>query len=150
MADLAKLLDVATVVDAASDSAVLGASVTAFMLGGLWYSPLLFGNMWFNLSFPGRKMEEVMADGHPILPYAVAMLTSILSAAALKVILPASVQADPVEAAKAGAILGTYFAFFSLSVTYLFASRPKGLIFIDGLYHVVRLAILAAVLAVLA
>jgi hypothetical protein len=28
---------------------ILAATVTAFLLGGLWYSPFLFGNVWQRL-----------------------------------------------------------------------------------------------------
>jgi Protein of unknown function (DUF1761) len=44
-----------------NDWAVLVAAVVAFVMGGLWYSPLLFGKAWVKL----RGMDSAQAAGTP-------------------------------------------------------------------------------------
>ena len=44
--------------------AVLVASVVGFMLGGLWYSNVLFGKTWITLmGFTDQKMEDMKKQG---------------------------------------------------------------------------------------
>jgi hypothetical protein len=44
--------------------AVLGAAVVAFVMGGLWYSPLLFGKAWAKL----RGIDSIGAGGTQMRP----------------------------------------------------------------------------------
>ena len=34
----------------------------AVFLGSLWYSPVLFGNIWVRLTFPGKRPEDIKPD----------------------------------------------------------------------------------------
>ena len=54
--------------------AVLLAAVSSFLLGGLWYSPVLFGRLW-NTANNGPKHE-----GHPAKVFGVSFAFSLLAA----------------------------------------------------------------------
>ena len=55
--------------------AILVAAVSSFLLGGLWYSPVLFGNAW------NRENGGVPPAGHPARVFGVALLFSLVAAA---------------------------------------------------------------------
>lgn len=56
--------------------AVFLAALSSFMLGGLWYSPVLFGNMW-NTENGGEKQA-----GHPAKVFGISFVFSLAAAAA--------------------------------------------------------------------
>ena len=44
--------------------AVLSAAIISMVLGGLWYSPLLFGNIWMKeMNINKKKVEEMKKKG---------------------------------------------------------------------------------------
>lgn len=55
--------------------AVLVAAVAAFLAGGLWYSPILFGKMWMHLT---GKTEQDMKKGNVGMSYLLAFLFTLL------------------------------------------------------------------------
>src|SRR6185436_12940215 len=73
-----------TVGEAVNSWAVLLAAVSSFMLGGLWYSPALFGRIW-NAENGGQKHE-----GHPAKVFGISFVFSLVAAAAFAVWLGAS------------------------------------------------------------
>ena len=110
--------------------AVLLAAASSFLLGGLWYSPALFGNAW-NTANGGPKQE-----GHPAKVFGISIAFSIVAAVCFAWWLG---PAPPLEAAlKAGALAGLGFVATSFGINYQFAQRPFVLWLIDGGYHAVQ------------
>jgi len=108
--------------------AVLAAAVSSFLLGGLWYSPLLFLKPW-NAAM-GRTEED---NGHPAKVFGLSFAFSFLSAYVFATLL----GPNPVlsEAVRAGLLVGIGFVGMSFGINYQFANRPPSALFIDGGYH---------------
>jgi hypothetical protein len=108
--------------------AVLAAAVSSFLLGGLWYSPLLFLKPW-NAAM-GRTEED---NGHPAKVFGLSFVFSFLSAYIFATLLGPSPVLS--EAVRAGLLVGIGFVGMSFGINYQFANRPLSALFIDGGYH---------------
>jgi len=121
--------------------AVLLAALSSFLLGGLWYSPALFGRMW-NAENGGEKQA-----GHPAKVFGISFLFSLVAAAAFGYWLGAS---PSIEAAlKAGLLAGVGFVACSFGINYQFAQRSFKLWLIDGGYHAVQFVVFGLVFGLL-
>ena len=112
--------------------AVSVAAVAAMLLGGIWYSPILFGKRWRELvSTPGEG-----EPGNPAVIYGGAFVLMLLGSA----VFHAFLGPDPEFAFAAGVGLAAGFAWAagSLWVSYLFEGRPRGLYLINGGFHVLQ------------
>ena len=88
--------------------AVLVAGIVIFMLGGLWYSPVLFAKKWIALQ---NKTEEQMraeaASANMPLMYASAFLTGLIIAWAMAMVF-AHIANDMEMNVAHGALLGRF------------------------------------------
>jgi len=120
--------------------AVLAATLWAFVLGGLWYSPLMFYKPW--LGALGGDEAALRAGAGRVFAGAIAC-------AAI-----ASVNLAFFIGPKDGVAFGAFAGFAAgfgwvatgLCTTYLFERRPARLILIDAGYHVVSLTGMGALL----
>lgn len=119
--------------------AVLAAAASAFALGGLWYGPL-FLKPWSRAA----GMDPNAAPGHPAKVFGTAFFCSLLAAAAMAFILPAS--AGALQGAMLGLLVGFFFVAMSFGINYAFSQRPMLLWLIDGGYHVVQFALYGLIL----
>lgn len=118
--------------------AVLVAAVSSFVLGGLWYSPVLFGRLW------NRENGGVPQAGHPARVFGVAFLFSLVAAAAFAWFLGAE---PPLERALlAGLMAGFGIAAACFGINYQFAQRSMVLWGIDGGYHTVQFVVFGVIL----
>ena len=118
--------------------AVLLAAVSSFMLGGLWYSPALFGRAW-----NAENGGQVQA-GHPAKVFGISFAFSLIAAIAFAAWVGA---APPLETAvKAGALAGIGFVATSFGINYQFAQRSFKLWLIDGGYHAVQFILFGVIL----
>lgn len=65
--------------------AVLIAALANFFFGALWYSPILFGNVWSKLNFGDVDMEEVKKKVNMGYTMGMAFVTTFITAFALSV-----------------------------------------------------------------
>jgi hypothetical protein len=139
--------------------AVLVAGIVIFLLGGLWYSPILFSKRWLALQ---NKTEEQMraeaATANMPLMYASAFITGLIIAAVLALIL-AHIARDPAVAEPGGgistahgAIIGfTCWLGFAATTSYataMFSGKPRQLWLIDSAYNLVSFVLAGIILAV--
>ena len=118
--------------------AVLVAAVSSFLLGGLWYSPALFGRVWTAANNTPKQ------SGHPAKVFGISFAFSLLAAVCFAVWLG---PAPPIETAlKAGALAGFGFVAASFGINYQFAQRPFVLWLIDGGYHTVQFVLFGLIL----
>ena len=110
--------------------AVLLAAVSSFMLGGLWYSPALFGTAW------NAENGGVEQTSHPAKVFGVSFLFSLIAAVAFAYWLGPAPALE--TALKGGALVGLGLVATSFGINYQFAQRSAKLWLIDGGYHVVQ------------
>jgi len=108
--------------------AVLAAAVSSFVLGGLWYSPMLFLKPWNKAM--GRSEDD---NGHPARVFGLGFVYALVAAIVFAMLLgPTPVLS---EAWKAGLLVGFGFVAMSFGINYQFANRPIVAWLIDGGYH---------------
>ncbi|MBW3566819.1 MAG: DUF1761 domain-containing protein [Proteobacteria bacterium] len=112
--------------------AVLAAAVSAFVLGGLWYSPRVFGKVWMR---EAGMTEEKAVQGHPAKVFGGAFVLSLLAAGAFALFIG---QIAWQEATLYGFMAGLFWVASSFGINYLFAQRSLKLWLIDGGYHTVQ------------
>jgi len=114
--------------------AVLAAALSAFVLGGLWYSPVLFAKKW--MAYNGIECAEgEKPKGNMGVIFGGAFLLSVVAAYLFALIVMFD---DWKGGAIAGALTGFGFAATSFGISYLFEQRPLGLWLINGGYHVLQ------------
>ncbi|MFD2368398.1 DUF1761 domain-containing protein [Pseudoduganella sp. GCM10020061] len=118
--------------------AVVLAAVSSFMLGGLWYSPVLFGRAW------NEENGGVPTAGHPAKVFGVSFVFSLVAALAFASLLgPAPALA---HALGMGLLVGFACVAASFGINYQFANRSFKLWLIDGGYHTAQFLLFGLVL----
>jgi hypothetical protein len=120
---------------------VLVAAFSGFILGGLWYSPVMFLNQWKKAANNPNMGEE---SGHSPWVFVFALMMNLMTASAMEHFLPAG--ATMIEAVRTALMLSIFFVFSSFGVTYSFSDKNMLLLLIDSLYHVVKMVIFAIIL----
>lgn len=122
--------------------AVLLAALSAFVLGGLWYSPALFAKAWMRLN---GFDEEKLKQGAPMgLIFGGAFLMNLIAAYAFAWFLGPHPAIKP--AAIAGFVTGLCLVTASFGLNYLFERRPLGLWLINGGYFTIQFTLYGAIL----
>jgi len=118
--------------------AVLAAAASSFLLGGIWYSKALFGEIWLRDS--GTSEQQ----GHPAKVFGISFVFSLIAATAFALFLG---PAPPLsEAVISGLLVGLCFVATSFGINYQFAQRSLTLLAIDGGYHTGQFLLLGVVL----
>jgi hypothetical protein len=122
--------------------AVLAAAISAFVIGGLWYSPLLFNKAW--MAANGFSDADVQ-KGSPGKIYGGAFVLTLVMAANLAAFLG---RPDTTLAwgATAGALTGAGWVLPGIGVVALFERRPLAYTLVDGGYWAVALTVMGAIL----
>lgn len=122
--------------------AVLVAALSTFLLGGLWYSPKLFGNVWNREA--GRPEKAAGGGHHPAQVFGVSILLSLVAAYVFALFLGPKPELG--FAVGAGAAAGACWVAASFGINYSFASRSFKLWLVDGGYHTVQFTLFGLVL----
>jgi hypothetical protein len=120
--------------------AVVAAAVSAFLLGGLWYS-LLFGKAWMSAT---GITEERAAQANQAKVFAIAFVWSLLGAYLFAMFL----GPEPAIgfAAGVGFLAGLFWVAGSFAISYQFEQRPARLLFINGGYHTLQYTLYGTIL----
>lgn len=121
--------------------AVLAATVAAFALGGLWYSPVLFGKAWMAAS---GITEEQVNQGNQPKTFAISFVWALLGATVFAMFLGPSPGLT--FGMGAGFAAGFFWVTGSMAVSYQFEQRPTRLLIINGGYHTVQYTMYGAIL----
>jgi membrane-associated HD superfamily phosphohydrolase len=122
--------------------AVIVAALAMFVIGGVWYSPVLFSKAWMRTN---RFTDTDLQGRNMILVFGVSFLLCLLMATNLAIFL-ADPKTEVVWGMMAGLLAGLGWAAFSLAVIALFEKRPAAYIFINGGYLVVGFVAMGAIL----
>lgn len=126
--------------------AVPVASIAAFLLGGLWYSPVLFGKAWVKAhGYTDEKVAEMQKGAGRA--YAMAFVGNLLMTFVLSVL----IRSLGVNGVLGGVHLALlcWFGFsvpISLSTWAFSDNKPFVLWMIDASYQLVYMAIMGAIL----
>jgi hypothetical protein len=122
--------------------AVLAAALVNFVIGGLWYSPLLLGKAWMRAN---GFSDDDLKKGSPAVIFGVSFVLCLLMAGNLAAFLgDPSVGIGFAVAASAAAGLG--WAAFGLAVVALFERRGAAYILINGGYLTVSFVAMGLIL----
>lgn len=121
--------------------AILAAAVSAFVLGGLWYSPMLFGVPW--------KKANGFGPDQPPPPTAMVFVVSFVLSLIMSFNLAMFLN-DPKTTlawgATAGFLAGFGWVFMGIAIVSLFERRPWSYVFVNGGYLTVALVAMGAIL----
>jgi hypothetical protein len=137
--------------------AVLVAAIVIFILGGLWYSPVLFVKKWVALQ--GKTEEQMRAEAAsanmPLL-YTSAFVTALITSWVMAHLLEHFAQAVDPSVMQLNAVHGAMFGFvcwlgFAAPTSYataIFSGQPKQLWLINSSYNLVSFMLAGLILAV--
>lgn len=121
--------------------AILVAAVSAFILGGLWYSPMLLGVLW--------KRANGFGPNEPPQPtpktFAITFVLSLVMSFNLAMFLndPKTTMA---WGAMAGFLAGFGWVAMGIAIVALFEHRPWSYVVVNGGYLTVALVVMGAIL----
>ncbi|MGQ0384312.1 MAG: DUF1761 domain-containing protein [Gammaproteobacteria bacterium] len=120
--------------------AVLAAAVSAFVLGGLWYSKAMFLGAWQRAS---GLTDAQMQKSHPAKVFGGSFVLSLIAAATFAMFLGKLPVGD---AAFYGFIAGLCWVAASFGINYLFEQKSFTLFLVNGGYHTVQFTLYGLIL----
>jgi hypothetical protein len=124
--------------------AVLAAAVASFFLGGLWYSPMLFGKAWQR---EAGLSDEQVANGNMALIFGLSFVLALIAALVFALFLgPRPTLALGLGA---GFSAGLCWVASSFGINYLFERKSLKLFLINGGYHTVQFTLIGLILSLM-
>ena len=120
--------------------AVVAAAVSAFLIGGLWYSPLAFARPWMTLN----GLDEASLKVGTAKVFAISFLLVLVASANLAFFLGGP-ETTAAWGATAGGLTAVWIA-AAFGVTYAFERKPLKLFLINAGYHVVTFPVIGLIL----
>ena len=120
--------------------AIIAATVSAFVLGGLWYSPILFAKPWQRAA--GISDERLASTNMPLL-FGLAFVFTLLMATNLAFFIAGS---DLITGLAYSLAAGLGFAAFALFVIALFERRPLAYFLVNGGYLTLKFLLMGLIL----
>jgi hypothetical protein len=121
--------------------AVVAAGASSMILGGLWYSPLLFGKAWGAAS---GVTEEKAKSANMAKAMGTAFVLALLGAFVFAMFL--GPRPAPMFATAAGLSAGLCWVAGSFGINYLFEQRGLRLFLINGGYHTLQYTLIGLIL----
>jgi hypothetical protein len=124
--------------------AVLLCAVSSLVLGGIWYSPMLFAKPWQRAA--GLSDDEAKS-GNMAMIFGLTFVLSLVAAYVFAIFLGRNFGLGP--AIGAGASAGLCWVAASLGISYLFERRPLNLWLINGGYHTLQFTLFGVILGLM-
>jgi len=119
--------------------AILAAAASAFVIGGLWYSPVLLGGAW-------KKANGFLEDTHGgAKVFVIAFVLSLVMAVNLAMFLN-DPKTTAAWGATAGFLAGFGWAAMGLGIVAVFEHRSLNYVLINGGYLTIALTVMGAIL----
>lgn len=122
--------------------AVLVAALSTFLIGGLWYSPLLFQKAWMRAN---NLSEQELAKANSVKMFGFSLLFALIMAFNLAMFLSGE-GTDVVWGATAGLLAGLGWVALAVATIALFEQRSWSYILINGGYQTVAFVVMGAIL----
>ena len=123
--------------------AVLISALSAFLIGGLWYSPVAFGKAWMREN--GFKDEEDLKQSNMVRIFGLTFFLSLIAAVNLAMFM--GPEDKPVMGALWGFLAGFGWVATFVGMHYLFERKSFTLFLINAGYSVVALTVMGTILA---
>jgi hypothetical protein len=117
--------------------AVISATFIYFLLGALWYSPIMFAKKWMEL----RNISEEDIDGPNPIIFLYSFILQLIAVVSLALFMTAMNIDTAVNGAIIGFGAGAGILFTLAGTTGIFTELKMKLHFLDSGYHVVGLTI---------
>ena len=122
--------------------AVIAAAVATFLLGGLWYSPVLLGKVWQR---EAGVSDEQMKSANMAMIFGLTFVLSLVAAWVFALFL--GPRPPMALGLGAGFSAGLCWVAASFGINYLFERRSLKLWLINGGYHTLQFTIIGLILA---
>lgn len=125
---------------------VVVSAVVVFLIGMLWYSPVLFGKAWMKAhGHTPEKLQQMQAQAGR--SYAVSFVCYLVMAVAMSILLHRVGVVSVLTGIKLGALVGLGFAATLGLTANMFSDKPLSAYLIDAGYQIVYLVAMGAILA---
>lgn len=121
--------------------AILVSALSTFLIGGIWYSPALFGKAWMR---ENNFTEESLKGGNMAKIFGLAFILGLIAAVNLAMFL--GPEADIAFGAAAGFAAGFGWVAMFVGTHYLFERKSFTLFLINAGYSVVALTVMGIIL----
>lgn len=122
--------------------AVIAAAVSSFVLGGLWYSPLLFGRAWQRAT---GLSDSQLQGGNMALIFGLSLLLSLIASFVFAMFL--GPRPPLALGLGAGFSAGLCWVSASFGINYLFERKSLKLFLINAGYHTLQFTVIGLILA---
>ncbi|MEO6456089.1 MAG: DUF1761 domain-containing protein [Ginsengibacter sp.] len=122
--------------------AILTAGVSAFVLGGVWYSPVLMGKAWMH---ENNMTEDDVKKGNKGKIFGISLLLSLVMAVNLGMFLNNTPDLDFKLGLVYGLLAGLWI-FCGIAIVGLFEHKTARYIFINGGYCFLALGLMGAII----
>lgn len=122
--------------------ALLVAALSTFLIGGLWYSPAVFGKAWMR---ENGFTEESMKGGNMIKIFGLTFLLALISAVNLAMFM--GPENKPEMGALWGFLAGIGWVATFVGMHYLFERKSITLFLINAGYSIVALTLMGVIIA---
>ncbi|MGB0133855.1 DUF1761 domain-containing protein [Dokdonella sp.] len=122
--------------------AVIAAAISAFVIGGLWYSPALFGKAWQREA--GISDEKMKSANMPMI-FGLSLVLSLIAALVFALFL--GPRPPLALGLGAGFAAGLCWVGASFGINYLFEGKSLKLFLINAGYHTVQFTVIGLILA---
>lgn len=133
-------MDISTAIQNLNWLAVIVAALSTFLIGGLWYSSLLFENGWLKAN--NLNQEDLKNRNMPLV-FGLSFLLSFIMALNLALFIG---QEDFAFGVMAGFMTGLGWVTLSIGIISLFENRPLNYVLINGGYMIVAFTVMGAIL----
>ena len=124
--------------------AVVLCGVATLLIGGLWYSPLLFGSAWQRET---GLSDATLRSGSVPLRFGVTFLLGALAGAVFALFIGDAMTLA--QSTAAGAAAGVAWVAAAFGINYLFEHRSLRLWLINGGYHALQFTAFGAIIGAL-
>jgi hypothetical protein len=122
--------------------AVIAAAVSGFVLGGLWYSPVLFGKAWQR---EAGVSDEQMKNANMALVFGLTLVLCLLASFVFAMFL--GPRPPLALGLGAGFSAGLCWVSASFGINYLFEHKSLKLFLINAGYHTLQFTLIGLILA---
>jgi hypothetical protein len=113
------------------------------VLGAIWYSPLLFGQVW--MQGIGKSKEQVAADSSSA-NYIGALVTSFVASYGIARLMVWTARDTIADGIVFGLFVGICFVSTSMGVSDSFEGRRRSLSVINIMYHITGLIVVGIII----